>query len=47
MPRESLEDFNRRMVGAMGDMRDKLGRAAANMRKDPVLIEHEAQGDGA
>lgn len=46
-PRESLEDFNRRMVAAMGDMREKLGRAAANLRRDPVLIEHEAQGDGA
>ena len=43
-PREALEDFNKRMVDQMGAMRDKLGRAAANMRKDPVLIDHEAQG---
>ncbi|WP_290906181.1 hypothetical protein [Aquabacterium sp.] len=46
-PRESLEDFNRRLLATMDAMRDKLGRAATNLRKDPVLIEHEAQGDGA
>jgi hypothetical protein len=34
------------MIGAMDGMKDKLGRAAANLRKDPILIEHEAQGDG-
>jgi hypothetical protein len=45
--RESLEDFNRRMIGAMDGMKDKLGRAAANLRKDPILIEHEAQGEGS
>jgi hypothetical protein len=29
------------MVG----VREQLGRAQARLRSDPVLIEHEAQGD--
>ncbi len=45
--KESLEAFNVRMLAAVDGVREKLGRAAANMRRDPVLIEHEAQGDGA
>lgn len=45
--KESLEDFGKRMTGAMLQMKDKLGRADARMRVDPVLIEHEANGDGA
>ena len=43
--KESLEAFGRRMTDAMGAMRERLQLAQANKRKDPVLIEHEAQGD--
>lgn len=45
--RESLESFNQRMLEATDLMREKLGRAGARMRQDPVLIEHQAQGDGS
>jgi hypothetical protein len=45
--KESLADFSRRSSDAMLGLREKLGRAQARMRSDPVLIEHEAQGDGA
>jgi hypothetical protein len=44
--KEGLEDFSRRTALAMQGMREQLGRAQARMRSDPVLIEHEAQGDG-
>jgi hypothetical protein len=43
--KESLQDFQRRMTDAMGAMREKLAGAAARKRMDPVLIEHEANGD--
>jgi hypothetical protein len=45
--KEALEDFSRRAAEAMVGVRDQLGRAQARLRRDPVLIEHEAQGDGA
>jgi hypothetical protein len=45
--KESMEDFSRRTAVAMQDVREQIGRAQARLRRDPVLIEHEAQGDGA
>lgn len=43
--KESLEDFGRRMTDSMAAMRERLAAAASRKRQDPVLIEHEAQGD--
>lgn len=43
--REGLADFSRRSAEAMHGVREQLGRAQTRMRSDPVLIEHEAQGD--
>lgn len=43
--KESLEDFGRRMTDAMAAMKERLAKADASKRKDPVLIEHQAQGD--
>jgi hypothetical protein len=43
--KEALEDFSRRASEAMVGVREQLGRAQARLRSDPVLIEHEAQGD--
>lgn len=43
--RETLESFNARMLVATEAMKEKLGRAGNRMRADPVLIEHQAQGD--
>jgi len=43
--KESLEAFGKRMGDAMLAMRERLQLAQANKRKDPVLIEHEANGD--
>jgi hypothetical protein len=45
--KEALEDFSRRAVLAMQGVKDQLGRAQQRMRSDPVLIEHQAQGDGS
>jgi hypothetical protein len=45
--RESLEDFSRRAADAMVGVREQLARGQSRMRQDPVLIEHEAQGDRA
>jgi hypothetical protein len=45
--KEALEDFSRRAALAMQGVKEQLGRAQARMRSDPVLIEHEAQGDSA
>jgi hypothetical protein len=43
--RETLENFNARMLEATQAMQDRLGRAAAKKRSDPVLIEHQANED--
>jgi hypothetical protein len=43
--REALEDFSKRAAEAMVGVREQLARGQSRMRKDPVLIEHEAQGD--
>jgi hypothetical protein len=43
--KEALADFSRRAADAMHGVREQLGRAQTRMRSDPVLIEHEAQGD--
>jgi hypothetical protein len=45
--KEGLADFSKRTALAMDGLRAQLGRAAQRTRADPVLIEHEAQGDGA
>jgi hypothetical protein len=45
--KEALADFSRRAADAMHGVREQLGRAQTRMRSDPVLIEHEAQGDDA
>lgn len=43
--KETLDAFGKRMNDAMGAMQERLNRADASKRKDPVLIEHEANGD--
>lgn len=43
--KESLENFGRRMNDSMAAMRERLVKADARKRQDPVLIEHQAQGD--
>lgn len=43
--KEGLADFSRRTADALAGVREKLARAQTRMRSDPVLIEHEAQGD--
>lgn len=45
--KEALADFSKRAALAMSGVREQLGRAQTRMRSDPVLIEHEAQGDGS
>lgn len=41
--KESLQAFGQRVALATEAMREKLGRAAARVAADPVLIEHQAQ----
>lgn len=45
--KEALADFSRRAALAMDGVRDQLARGQSRMRSDPVLIEHQANGDGA
>lgn len=40
---EGLEDFSKRMLVSMENARELVAKAQSRMRKDPVLIEHEAQ----
>jgi hypothetical protein len=41
--KQTLEDFNRRMVDAMNDARTLLANAEKKTREDPVLVAHEAR----
>lgn len=41
--RETLSDFNTRMLGVMDGARDLLNRAAKATAEDPVLVAHEAR----
>lgn len=41
--RETLSDFNQRMLGVMGKARDMLAAANEATRTDPVLVAHEAR----
>lgn len=43
--KESLEAFGQRMTASMAAMREKLAAADSRKRQDPVLIEHQANGD--
>jgi hypothetical protein len=44
--REDLVEFNKRAQDMMLGVKDKLAKAQARMRSDPVLIEHEANEGG-
>jgi hypothetical protein len=41
--KQTLEDFNRRMVDAMSGARQLLANAERKTREDPVLVAHEAR----
>jgi hypothetical protein len=41
--RETLDDFNTRMLGAMAGARDMLAAAQKATKEDPVLVAHEAR----
>jgi hypothetical protein len=41
--RETLSDFNTRMLGVMSGARDMLAAADKATKADPVLVAHEAR----